>query len=127
MDSEYFSVITIYHSPLILRYRWDRLHVLFTLAATYITHHTDMKTYLITRCLHKSYLLTSLIKDYTDGPTTMLQLKVLAIIGKIISGPWFKRFYHTHERQVHHLGFRNNQGMLFPHGGNCIKGHHPSG
>ena len=88
---------------LILRYRWNRLHVLFTLAATYIIHYTDMKTYLTTRCLHKSDLVTSLIKDYTDDPTTMLQLKVLAIIGKILSGPWFKHFYRTHERQVHHL------------------------
>ena len=67
---------------LILRYRWNRLHVLFTLVATYITHYTDMKTYLTTRCLHKSDLVTSLIKDNTDDPTTMLQLKILAIIGK---------------------------------------------
>ena len=88
---------------LILRYRGNRLHVLFKLAATYITHYTDMKTYLTTRCLHKSDLVTSLIKDYTDDPTTMLQLKVLAIIVKILSGPWFKRFYRTDERQVHHL------------------------
>ena len=61
------------------------------------------KIYLTTRCLHKSDLVTSLIKDYTDDPTTMLQLKVLAIIGKILSGPWFKRFYRSQERQVHHL------------------------
>ena len=62
-----------------------------------------MKTYLTTRCLHKSDLVISLIKDYTDDPTTMLQLKVLAIIGKIILGPWFKRLYRTDARQVQHL------------------------
>ena len=65
---------------LIVRYRGNRLHVLFKLAATYITHYTDMKTYLTKRCLNNSELKTCLIKDYIDDPTTKLQLRVLAIV-----------------------------------------------
>jgi hypothetical protein len=88
---------------LVVRYRGNRLHVLFKLAAVYITHYTHIKTYLTTRCLHNSELKTSLIKDYTDDPITKLQLRVLAIIGKILSGPWFKRFYRSQDEQVHHM------------------------
>ena len=93
------------HLPqsLIVRYRGNRLHVLFKLAATYITHYTYMKTYLTTRCLHNSELKTCLIKDYLDDPTTKLQLRVLAIVGKLLSGPWFKRFYRSQEKEVHHM------------------------
>ena len=60
---------------LVVRYRGNRLHVLFKLAATYITHYTDMKTYLTTRCLNNSELKTCLIKEglhrrpYHKAPT----------------------------------------------------------
>ena len=87
---------------LVIRYRGNRLYVLFKLAATYISHYEDVMTYLQTRCLHNSELKTSLIKDFAD-PETKLQLQVLALLGKMRTGPWMKLFYRSQEKQLHHM------------------------
>ena len=116
---------------LVVRYRGNRLHVLFKLAATYITHYTDMKTYLTTRCLNNSELKTCLIKDYIDDPTTKLQLRVLAIVGKLLSGPWFNQtiLSQPRERSTSHGRLHtvhSNQGMPLSYGGIRVKGQDPS-
>ena len=87
---------------LVIRYRGNRLHVVFKLAATYICHYEDVMTYLKTRCLHNSELKTSLIEDFAD-PETKLQLQVLAVLGKMLTGPWMKLFYRSQEKQLHHM------------------------
>ena len=87
---------------LIVRYRGNRLHVLFKLAATYITHYEMINLYLSTRCLNTSNLKTALIQDFTD-PMGYLELKVLAVLGKILTGPWMKCMYRSHDKQLHHM------------------------
>ena len=59
-------------------------------------------TYLQTRCLHNSELKTSLIKDCAD-PETKIQLQMLAVLGKMLTGPWMKLFYRSQEKQLHHM------------------------
>ena len=58
--------------------------------------------YLTTRCLHTSNLKTALIQDFTD-PMGYLELKVLAVLGKILTGPWMKCMYRSHDKQLHHM------------------------
>ena len=71
---------------LIIRYRGNRLHILFKLAAIYIVHYKQIKLYLTTRCLHTSSLKTGLIQDF-ENPVTYMELKVLAVLGKLLTGP----------------------------------------
>ncbi|KAK6177153.1 hypothetical protein SNE40_015313 [Patella caerulea] len=87
---------------LIIRYRGNRLHVLFKLAAVYVIHFDLIKKYLTGYCLHTSTLKTCLIEDF-QNLNTLLELKVLALIGKLLTGPWIKRFYKNHEDGLHHL------------------------
>ena len=87
---------------LIIRYRGNRLHVLFKLAAVYVIHHKSIMLYLTTRCLQTSALKTSLTEDFSNT-TTFMELKVLGVLGKMLTGPWLKRFYRNSEKQSHHM------------------------
>ena len=87
---------------LIICYRGNRLHILFKLAAIYIVHYEQIKLYLTTRCLHTSSLKTGLVQDF-ENPVTYMELKVLAVLGKLLTGPWMKRFYKNQEDGRHHM------------------------
>lgn len=92
-----------HHLPqsLLARYRGNRLHVLFKLAATHITYYDEIKLYLTTRCLNTSTLKSALIEDFCT-PSAYLQLKCLAVLGKLLTGPWMKRFYRNNH-ELHHM------------------------
>ncbi|KAK6168629.1 hypothetical protein SNE40_019824 [Patella caerulea] len=95
---------------LIIRYRGNRLHVLFKLAAVYVTHFEAINLYLTTRCLNNSTLKTGLIADFSH-PVAYLELKILAILGKVLTGPWMKHFYRGKNEQMHHMDAFNEVNM----------------
>jgi hypothetical protein len=80
---------------LITRYRGNRLHILFRLAATYIQYHQELKFYLE----KKSDLKTGLIEEFYSTEI-ISQLQVLGVFGKVLTGPWMKTFYRNAETQL---------------------------
>jgi hypothetical protein len=86
---------------LIIRYRGNRLHVLFRLASTYITHYGLILKYLTTRCLNNTSLKTALIAALQDPlGLAILELKCLGILGKVLTGPWMSRYYSNDVNHV---------------------------
>ena len=87
---------------LIARYRGNRLHILFKLAALYVVHFETFKCYHETKSLLNALLKEALIADF-GNPVTFTEFKVLAVVGKVLMSPWLKKFYRDSDRQIHHL------------------------
>lgn len=87
---------------LLPRYRGNRLHVLFHLCGKYIEHYELFEKFLRTGTVSCGGLLSGLHKDFTN-PTAKLEIQVLGLNGKLLSGPWMKKFYTSVDKQVDHL------------------------
>jgi len=87
---------------LLPRYRGNRLHVLFHLCGKYIEHYELFEKFLRTGTVSCGGLLSGLHKDFIN-PTAKLEIQVLGLNGKLLSGPWMKKFYTSADKQVDHL------------------------
>ena len=86
---------------LILRNRGNCLHLLFHTAGIIVQHHEHFMTYLeqgsavprLRQCL------------LTDLKTTQarVELQVLGLLGKLLTGPWMTQFYASPLTQVQHI------------------------
>ncbi|XP_074657147.1 uncharacterized protein LOC141910312 [Tubulanus polymorphus] len=74
------------------RYVGNRFHVIFHLAAVVFSLRDLLVTYLETRCNVSNPLKPALLKDMKN-PLILTHLRVLGIIGKLLTGPWMKVFY----------------------------------
>ena len=92
---------------LVIRYRGNRLHVLFKLAAVYVMYYDQIKVYLETRCLNTTPFRASLLADFIH-PVAYIEMKTLAVLGKILTAPWMKKFYTKQGEQVHHMDAFNS-------------------
>ena len=77
---------------MIVRYVGNRFHVLFYLSGIFFELKDKFFNYLQNMCLNNTTLRTSLIKDLQNN-IMLIQLRVLGLIGKVITGPWMKMFY----------------------------------
>ena len=80
----------------IVRYVGNRFHVLFYLSGIFFQLKDKLLNYLQSMCLNNTTLRTSLIKDLQNNGI-LIQLRVLGLIGKVITGPWMKIFYCNNE------------------------------
>ena len=91
------------HLPrgLIPRYRGNRLHVLFHIAGVLIHYHAQFRRYLEkgTSC---GGLRKSLHDDFVTT-TAHVELQVLGLIGKLLTGPWMRAFYTSAKDQMEHI------------------------
>ena len=86
---------------LIPRYRGNRLHVLFHTAGVLIHHYQAFCRLLsegtpcggLRKCLHEDF-------QTTHGH---VELQVLGLIGKLLTGPWMSTFYTSAEDQISHV------------------------
>ena len=80
----------------IVHYVGNRFHVLFYLSGIFFQLKDKLLNYLQIMCLNNTTLRTSLIKDLQNNGI-LIQLRVLGLIGKVITGPWMKIFYCNNE------------------------------
>lgn len=76
---------------LIPRYRGNRLHILFHICGILTSHHTAFKSYLCggTSC---GGLRASILEDF-DSVAGQVEMQVLGLFGKLLTGPWMTKFY----------------------------------
>ena len=80
----------------IVRYVGNRFHVLFYLSGIFFQLKDKLLNYLQSMCLNNITLRTSLIKGLQNNGI-LIQLRVLGLIGKVITGPWMKILYCNNE------------------------------
>jgi len=83
------------------RYRGNRLHVLYAISAVLIEHY-DLFVDFFKSEIHCGKLPSSFLQDFTDE-TAKMELHVLGLLGKTLSGPWLKLFYTSAENQINHV------------------------
>ena len=86
---------------IIPRYRGNRLHILFHICGIYVEHHAVLKMYLEkgTSC---GGLRASILADFVST-TAQVEMQVLGLIGKLLTGPWMKAFYTSATNQIDHI------------------------
>ena len=97
---------------LIPRYRGNRLHILFHICGKYVEHHDRFVHFLRTGTVSCGGLQTSILGDF-DSDVGKDEMRVLGLIGKLLSGPWMTMFYTSPEEQVSHTeGITIVKGVL---------------
>ena len=84
------------------RYRGNRLHVLFHICGKYHEKHDAMLRYLRCGTTACGGLRMALLQDF-DTETARLELQVLGLFGKLLSGPWMRKFYTSGESDISHI------------------------
>lgn len=89
------------HRGLIPRYRGNRLHVMFHIAGVLVELHDKFVKFLRSGT-SLGGLRALLLADYTSTPGKV-ELHVLGLIGKHLSGPWMKTFYTSASDETGHV------------------------
>lgn len=84
---------------LIPRFRGNRLHIIFHLGAIYFTYYEKFKTFL--QGLSGTNETLVKLKRLFQEETAIVELQVLGIMGKMLSGPWMSTFYTDLNTQKH--------------------------
>ncbi|KAK6174994.1 hypothetical protein SNE40_013537 [Patella caerulea] len=71
------------------RYRGNRLHILFHICGKLFEHHKLFLDFLINEPVSCGGLVASVRKDFCDK-TAVIEMQVLGLIGKLLTGPWMK-------------------------------------
>ena len=77
------------------RYVGNRLHILFLLSGNIFFLQSTLLTYLKDYCPVANGLRSSLLKDI-QNEVLLMELAVLGLYGKILTGPWMTHLYSSH-------------------------------
>ena len=83
------------------RYRGNRLHVLFHICGKYVDQYDAFVRYLKsgTAC---GGLRAAILHDF-ETDTAKLEMQVLGLFGKLLTGPWMQMFYTSAESDISHV------------------------
>lgn len=86
---------------LIPRYRGNRLHILFHICGIFSSHHAALKSYLCggTSC---GSLRASILEDF-NSTAGQVEMQVLGLLGKLLTGPWMTKFYTGADDQTDYI------------------------
>ena len=87
---------------LLPRYRGNRLHIMFDIAGKLHAHRPFFLKFLSEGTVTCGGLQTAILHDY-QSPVSQLQLQVLGLLGKLLSGPWMEKFYRSATAQISHV------------------------
>lgn len=73
------------------RFLGNRLHIIFHLGGVYFSIFENLKKFVL-GLLPKNKLVVKL-KDLVVEEAVEIELQILGIPGKMLSGPWMNRFY----------------------------------
>jgi hypothetical protein len=100
----FISFLNDNHLPrgILPRYRGNRLHILFHICGKFVQHLELFKDFLSSGSRPGNTLKASIYKDFTNI-TAVRQIFVLALLGKLLSGPWMTKFYTAPDEQIDYL------------------------
>ena len=87
---------------LIPRYRGNRLHVLFHICGIFTEHHDLLVHFIRHGAVSCGGLQAAILSDFGTA-TAMGEMRVLGLIGKLLTGPWMTKFYTSASNQVSHV------------------------
>ena len=73
-------------------YRGNRLHVLFHICGKLIEHHGDLLGFFTTGSVSCGGLQSGIKADF-ENLEAIMEMEVLGILGKMLTGPWMQVFY----------------------------------
>ena len=83
------------------RYRGNRLHIVFNLCGKYFAHH-EVFLELLRSGTELGGLRGALLADFSNR-VTIMEFQVLGLVGKLLTGPWMKKFYTSYLDESHHI------------------------
>lgn len=87
---------------LIPRYRGTRLHILFLTCGKLVEHEDFFQKFFKEGTVSCGGLQASILHDFLS-PVAKVEIQILSLIGKILSGPWMRRFYTSTTTQISHV------------------------
>ena len=84
------------------RYRGNRLHILFHICGKLVQHRSLFLDFLTNGAVSCGGLKSSLRHDFAHE-IALLEMQVLGLFGKLLSGPWMKKFYTSATEQTDHI------------------------
>ncbi|XP_065648591.1 uncharacterized protein LOC136077987 [Hydra vulgaris] len=81
---------------IIPRYRGNRLHILFPTCFIFMKHYSEFKNFLTVGTV-KCKSLQAILSEAFCNKTAIKEMCVLALFGKLLTGPWMKKFYVSAE------------------------------
>jgi hypothetical protein len=88
------------------RYRGNRLHILFHICGKLVQHRSLFLDFLTNGAVSCGGLKSSLRHDFAHE-IALLEMQVLGLFGKLLSGPWMKKFYTSATEQTDHIDGMN--------------------
>ncbi len=80
------------------RYRGNRLHILFHICGIFIQNYADFIDFLSSGAACGG-LRKSILQDF-QHPLAIVEMRILGLIGKFLTGPWMKKFYVSADNQT---------------------------
>ena len=80
------------------RYRGNRLHILFHICGKLMEHHPLFLEFLTTVYCKCGGLQAALLSNIAK-----MEMQVLGLIGKLLSGPWMKMLFISADKQINHI------------------------
>jgi hypothetical protein len=87
---------------LLPRYRGNRLHVLFHICSKLHQYHELFVRLFSSGTASCGGLVASIAKDF-QNPTARAEMQALGLLGKLLTGPWMKKFYQSASGELRHL------------------------
>lgn len=83
------------------RYRGNRLHIIFHICGVLFQHYDIFEQYL-RKGPTLGGLRASVHGDFVS-PLAKVELQILGLIGKVLTGPWMELFYRSSSDQINHV------------------------
>ena len=83
-------------------YRGNILHILFHICGKPFEHHHLFLNFFKTGTVSCGGLQQCILRDF-DRPTAKVEIQVLGLVGKLLSGPWMTTMYTSAEKQINHV------------------------
>ena len=87
---------------IIPRYRGNRLHILFHICGKFIEHYEAFLKFFTIGNVSCGGLQSSTRTDF-QNQTAVLEMQVLGLLGKILTGPWMHKFYTNADSEIDHI------------------------
>lgn len=83
------------------RYRGNRLHILFHICGVLVEHYLKFRSFL-EQGIACGGLRSGLFHDFSSD-IAHVQMQVMGLLGKLLTGPWMRKFYRSAEDQIDHV------------------------
>lgn len=84
------------------RYRGNRLHILFHICGKLLEFYNTFLLFFQTGTVACGGLQQCIRQDFSN-PIAALEMKVLGLIGKMLTGPWMSTFYTSADTEIDHI------------------------